>query len=163
MKIITMATLKGGAGKTMNAFNIGGILAERKKVLFIDIDPQCNLSADCGIDISDSACTFAEKNAILNGFQDLVHPPVDFFLGHLPVFQAEFHVFAHRHMGEYGVILEHHADIALGGGDVVDHLGIEGDGAPFDAVKARHHAKQGGFAAAGRAQQGEKFPFLYLQ
>jgi len=26
-----------------------------------------------GIDISDSACTFAEKNAILNGFQDLVH------------------------------------------------------------------------------------------
>ena len=53
MKIITMATLKGGAGKTMNAFNIGGILAERKKVLFVDIDPQCNLSADCGIDISD--------------------------------------------------------------------------------------------------------------
>ena len=53
MKIITMATLKGGAGKTMNAFNIGGILAERKRDLFGDIDPQCNLSADCGIDISD--------------------------------------------------------------------------------------------------------------
>ena len=53
MKIITMATLKGGAGKTMNAFNIGGILAEKKKVLFIDVDPQCNLSSDCGVDISD--------------------------------------------------------------------------------------------------------------
>ncbi len=53
MKIITMATLKGGAGKSMNAFNIAGILSEKKKVLLIDIDPQCNLSANCGIDISD--------------------------------------------------------------------------------------------------------------
>lgn len=53
MKIITMATLKGGAGKSMNAFNIAGILAEKKKVLLIDVDPQCNLSANCGIDISD--------------------------------------------------------------------------------------------------------------
>lgn len=52
MKIITMATLKGGAGKTMNAFNIAGILAEDSKVLLVDIDPQCNLSSNCGIDIS---------------------------------------------------------------------------------------------------------------
>ena len=53
MKIITMATLKGGAGKSMNAFNIAGILKKKKKVLLIDVDPQCNLSANCGIDISD--------------------------------------------------------------------------------------------------------------
>ena len=52
MKIITMATLKGGAGKSMNAFNLSGILAEERRVLLIDIDPQCNLSANCGIDIS---------------------------------------------------------------------------------------------------------------
>lgn len=49
MKIITFATLKGGSGKTMNAFNIAGILAESKKVLLIDVDPQCNLTANCGI------------------------------------------------------------------------------------------------------------------
>ena len=53
MKIITMATLKGGAGKTMNAFNIAGIVAEKKKVLLIDVDPQCNLSSNCGVDISE--------------------------------------------------------------------------------------------------------------
>lgn len=53
MKIITFATLKGGAGKTMNAFNIAGILAEQYKVLLIDVDPQCNLSDNCGIDDSD--------------------------------------------------------------------------------------------------------------
>lgn len=52
MKIITMATLKGGAGKTMNAFNIAGMLALDSKVLLIDVDPQCNLSSNCGIDIS---------------------------------------------------------------------------------------------------------------
>ena len=53
MKIITMATLKGGSGKTMNTFNIAGILAENHKVLLIDVDPQCNLSSNCGIDVSD--------------------------------------------------------------------------------------------------------------
>lgn len=52
-KILVMGTLKGGAGKTMNGFNIGGILAEKAKVLFIDADPQCNLTANCGIDIRD--------------------------------------------------------------------------------------------------------------
>jgi len=53
MKIITMATLKGGAGKTINTFNISGILAESNKILLIDVDPQCNLSSNCGMDISD--------------------------------------------------------------------------------------------------------------
>ena len=53
-KIITFATLKGGAGKTMNLFNLAGILAGRgKKVLLVDVDPQCNLSANCGIDVAD--------------------------------------------------------------------------------------------------------------
>ena len=53
MKIITFATLKGGSGKTMNAFNIAGVLAEQHKVLLIDVDPQCNLTSNCGIDTGD--------------------------------------------------------------------------------------------------------------
>lgn len=53
-KIITFATLKGGAGKTMNLFNLAGILAEKHNVLLIDMDPQCNLSANVGIDIADT-------------------------------------------------------------------------------------------------------------
>lgn len=53
-KVITFATLKGGAGKTMNLFNLAGIVAARgKKVLLVDVDPQCNLSANCGIDVAD--------------------------------------------------------------------------------------------------------------
>lgn len=53
-KVITFATLKGGAGKTMNLFNLAGIIAARgNNVLLIDVDPQCNLSANCGIDVAD--------------------------------------------------------------------------------------------------------------
>lgn len=53
-KIITFATLKGGAGKTMNLFNLAGVLAGRgKKILLIDVDPQCNLSSNCAIDVAD--------------------------------------------------------------------------------------------------------------
>lgn len=50
MKIIAFGTLKGGTGKTTVAFNIGGILAEEHKVLFIDVDPQSNLSENVGVD-----------------------------------------------------------------------------------------------------------------
>ena len=53
MKVIAFGTLKGGTGKTTVAFNIGGLLAEEKKVLFIDMDPQSNLSDNAGIDTTD--------------------------------------------------------------------------------------------------------------
>lgn len=52
MKVITIGTLKGGAGKTTVLFNIAGVLAETKKVCLIDVDPQCNLSASCGVRLS---------------------------------------------------------------------------------------------------------------
>lgn len=53
MKVIVFGTLKGGTGKTTVAFNVGGILAEEHKVLFIDVDPQSNLSDNVGIDTAD--------------------------------------------------------------------------------------------------------------
>lgn len=57
MKVIAFGTLKGGTGKTTVAFNIGGILAEKHRVLFIDIDPQSNLSDNVGVDIADQSGT----------------------------------------------------------------------------------------------------------
>lgn len=53
MKVIAFGTLKGGTGKTTVAYNIGGILAEEHKVLFIDVDPQTNLSDNAGVDTTD--------------------------------------------------------------------------------------------------------------
>lgn len=52
MKVIAIGTLKGGTGKTTVTFNVAGALAEQYKVLLIDIDPQCNLSNNVGIDIA---------------------------------------------------------------------------------------------------------------
>lgn len=51
MKIITFGTLKGGVGKTMLCFNVGGILSQlENKVLIVDSDLQGNLTNNIGID-----------------------------------------------------------------------------------------------------------------
>jgi len=44
--LITIASQKGGVGKTTAAINIAGVLSEQgRRVLLIDLDPQCNLSS----------------------------------------------------------------------------------------------------------------------
>lgn len=49
MKIISLFNNKGGVGKTTLAFHLSWILSEMgKRVLIIDLDPQCNLTI-CGI------------------------------------------------------------------------------------------------------------------
>lgn len=55
MKIISFATLKGGTGKTMSLFSIAGALAKKKRVLLIDCDPQCNLTSNVGLDITETS------------------------------------------------------------------------------------------------------------
>lgn len=51
MKVVTFGTLKGGVGKTMLCFNIGGILSQLGyKVLIVDSDLQGNLTNNIGID-----------------------------------------------------------------------------------------------------------------
>ena len=60
-KIITFGTLKGGVGKTMLCFNIGGILSQLGyRVLVVDADLQGNLTNNMGIDrtLSDLKTTY---------------------------------------------------------------------------------------------------------
>src|SRR5699024_12064700 len=59
MKIITFAVKKGGVGKTTLAYNYIGWLANKGfKVLAIDLDSQCNLTAT--YDIYDQNNTIGE-------------------------------------------------------------------------------------------------------
>ena len=79
MKIVTIATLKGGTGKTTIAFNMAGILAETKRVLIIDADPQCNISSDVGINIADQSLkTIREifSNRKLNPNEIIIKSPI---------------------------------------------------------------------------------------
>lgn len=53
-KIITIANQKGGTAKTTTASNLGNALTiEGKRVLFVDFDPQANLSMSFGIEHPD--------------------------------------------------------------------------------------------------------------
>lgn len=49
-KIISISNHKGGVGKSTSALNIGAGLSKLgKKVLLVDIDPQCNLTMSLGV------------------------------------------------------------------------------------------------------------------
>jgi chromosome partitioning protein len=60
-----VGTLKGGTGKTATVFNLAGLLAEERKILLIDCDPQTNLSLNCGVDI-----TVKNIKTVVNIFED---------------------------------------------------------------------------------------------
>jgi chromosome partitioning protein len=48
-RVITVANQKGGVGKTTTAVSLGSELAERHRVLLIDLDPQANATSSLGL------------------------------------------------------------------------------------------------------------------
>ena len=62
-----------------------------------------------------------------------------------------------------GIVLEHHADVALAGVHIVDALLVEEDVAALNGVETCDHTEKGGLAAAGGTQQGEQLTISDLQ
>lgn len=70
MKIVSIFNNKGGVGKTTLAFHLSWILSEMgKKVLMIDLDPQCNLTI-CGIDEEDLEQIWNEEDVFIDDFEN---------------------------------------------------------------------------------------------
>lgn len=75
MKIISIFNNKGGVGKTTYLYHIAHILSKKKKkVLLLDLDSQCNLSAYCLLD-KELEKTWGEKRG--NSIWNIIKPVYD--------------------------------------------------------------------------------------
>jgi len=97
-----------------------------------------------------------------DGFEELIDAFGDFLFGRAVFaadFEAEGDVFEDVEVAEEGVVLEDEADAALAGRGVGDVFAVEVDAAVAVSVgvfEAGHDAEEGGFAAAGRAEEGDE-------
>ena len=85
-----------------------------------------------------------------------LHALVDLGPRRPPQLHGEGHVVGDRHVRVERVVLEHHGDVALFRGDVVDDALADADLPRRDVLESRDHAQQGRFPAAGRADQDDE-------
>jgi hypothetical protein len=64
-------------------------------------------------------------------------------------------------VGIQGVILEHHRDVAILGGNVVDEFAVDVEFALGDVLEAGDHAERRGFSAARGTDEDDKFLVVY--
>src|SRR5262249_36060639 len=88
---------------------------------------------------------------------------VDVVLGKTPHLERKHHVLRRRHVREQGIVLEHHADIALVGLAPNKILSVELDDTAGRGLEAGDHQQRGRLAGAARAQQCEEFPALDVE
>lgn len=76
-EVYGVITQKGGVGKTALSFNLGtGLVREGKRVLLLDLDPQCTLTKICGLRTPEDI-PVALHDVILKQLNGEVISPVD--------------------------------------------------------------------------------------
>jgi chromosome partitioning protein len=82
-RIISIASQKGGVGKTTTAINLGACLAqESRRVLVVDVDPQANATSGLGVNGNDQKTTIYE---VLLGSAELTEAVLPTALANLDV------------------------------------------------------------------------------
>ena len=89
-------------------------------------------------------------------FRDAVHPAFPLRRIELSHLESENNVFLDVQMGEQGVRLENHGDVAFGGRQPGDIPPADADGAPRQGFETGNQAQDGGFSAAGRAEHHQQ-------
>jgi len=75
MRVVAILNQKGGVGKTTTAVNLGAALALRgRRVLLVDLDPQCNLTDHLGVEPDDDAPSVYDVLAASTPLADVVVP-----------------------------------------------------------------------------------------
>ena len=100
---------------------------------------------------------------VLGDIQNLRHLTdlaVDHVLRSFLQLQGKCHVVIHGQMGIQGIVLEYHGDIPVLGSYVVTQLSVNVKLAAGDILQTGYHTEGCGFAAAGRADQHDKFLVL---
>ena len=79
MKVITLSNQKGGVAKTSTSNALSAGLYNRgHKVLAVDLDPQCNLSFSCGMDMLNTEKTLFD---VFKGNADVTETIIPIKLG----------------------------------------------------------------------------------
>ncbi len=91
------------------------------------------------------------------------HPLVDLILRDLAQTQAEGDVVVDLEVGVERVVLEHHRDVPVTGGHVVDDLVTDADGPLGDRLEACEHAERRRLATARRPHQYDELAVADLQ
>ena len=99
----------------------------------------------------------------LGQVQHLVDAFLLFFLGDLLHHQAKADVVLHGHVGEQGVMLEDHIDIAFIGCQFCYIFVIQINMTGTGSFQSGNHTQNGSFTTAGRSQQGNEFSVVYGQ
>ena len=99
----------------------------------------------------------------LQDLGSLVHALVDLVLRGLAQLQTESDVLVNGHVGVQSVALEHHGDITILRGNVVDQTAADVHFALGDLLQTGDHAQGGGLAAAGGSNQHDEFLVLNVQ
>ena len=103
------------------------------------------------------------KAAECNHGEHLSNLLMDFGFGALLLTQGEGHIFKNVQVREQGIALENGVYIALIGRNIVDILTHKDNIALVSSFKAADKAQSGGLAAAGGAQQSNKFIIVNVQ